>query len=192
MKYIFGLLPFSKTSKVGQLSPWSLVLFGKWFNTNRLFNPKWETSFVYLPEDECFALTSYWLTPNVTEDDNSKHFYKLWRAPWLRSVYKFEENGPSFKTTFNIFEGGKRIPVKATVTEVKSYSSYDCLPDKLKFIGRQIKTEVRIDFSTDIGKGRGTYKGGVVSLYYPFTKDAATSWLNFEYFELPKYVRKLK
>ena len=192
MKYIFGLLPFSKTSKVGQLTPWSLVLFGKWFNTNRLFNPKWETSLSYLPEEQCFAFTSYWLPPNTTEDDSDKYFFKLWRAPWLRINYKFEELKGNFKTTFNIFEKGKRIPVKATVTGIKSYSSYYGLPNFLKFLGKRVKTEIKIDLSTDIGKDRGTWKGGTTSLYYPFTKDLATSWLNFEYYELPKYVKKEK
>ena len=208
---IFALIPYGYDNFH---TGWHLVLFNWWFRLGdkTLFNPKFQTNFSYLPEHSCFHFTRYW--GNIQEQDETdengtplKYYYKIIDAPWQKDLYKkytlkdgvwikvdtkkldSELDKDVFKTTFKFFEDGKRVPVKAELSAYKRHYGIYWFPKFLKPLFETVDKRVWIEFSTGIGKDRGSWKGGTTGLSYPFKKNLATTWLDFEYNELPKYLR---
>lgn len=208
---LFALYPFGYSKSV---TGWHLVLFDRWFRLcdKTKLSKKFETS-LKLAGGLFHFYNAWWggksMVINEDYEDNPI-FYTMFRAPWSRYLYKTEVlvNGvwkalpegswldehpqDEYMTTFKFFDAGKRIPVKARVRgRRKSYSLF-WLPSFMKFLFSKVEEDVTINFSEEIGKDRGSYKGGTTGVTYPFKKNLATSWLEFEYKELPKYLRKEK
>lgn len=209
---IFALYPFGPHNT----KSWHLVLFNFWFSMPKALPMKFKTSFCYLPEHSSFCFDRYWGKPNRKNEfeDDIPYYFKCFNAPWAKFLYKKEylHNGKwckleltsgdwteqqeeedkfkdHFTSTFKFFEDGKRVVVKADVTAEKLYYGIHWFPNWLKPLFNEVRERAWISFSTDIGKGRGTWKGGTVGRSFPFTKNLATTWLNFEYNELPKYLK---
>ena len=86
--YILALLPHSRTSRAGQIVPWHLVLFNRWFNTHRLFNWKWETSLSYDSSKGCFSFHAYWLKNIKSSNEEDSYYFKKWYLPWRKPTLK--------------------------------------------------------------------------------------------------------
>lgn len=195
---------------------WHIVLFNNWF---RLFNEdkldkKWQTSFSYLPYNQAFAFTRYW-GPNLVKADLTTEdfepiyrYFKCINAPWAKFLYKkqilkgkkwilFEgldseaqDVGDVLETTFKFFENNKRVVVKAKVFATKRFYGIHWFPKFLKSLFHDIVTDCWVEFSTGIGKDRGSWKGGTTGMYIPFNKDLKTSWMDFQYTGLQKMLNE--
>ena len=206
MFYIFAIVPFGLSYKQ---KGWHLVLFNNWFKINDL-HKHWQTSFTYLPEEKMFCFTRFWGKPNKFDEDykdtemmyQKSYFQKFIYAPWFKCITKIEylsngkwvedySNRDKYKTTFKFFENEKRIVVKAVLLAERQYFGIWWLPHWLNCFNKK-NTFVYIHFSTDIGKDRGTYKGGTTMLVYPFKRTLKDTWTDFEYNELPLYLNKVK
>lgn len=109
----------------------------------------------------------------------------LYKGKWVRCEDCALAEKDIEEFTFCIYDNGKRVPVKAKVYAYEMRYTKDW-PKPLQWLTTRYEKWIWIDFSTDIGPERGTWKGGIVSDYYPFTKNIKTSWTNYEYLELPK------
>lgn len=195
---------------------WHIVLFNRWF---RLFDEdkldkKWQTSFSYMPDHQAFAFTRYW-GPNLEKSDATTDdfepiywYFKCINAPWAKFLYKeqvlkgkkwitfeglrsdAEKIGDVFETTFKFFENDKRVIVKAKVLATKSFYGIHWFPKFLKPLFHETVTDCWVEFSTGIGKDRGSWKGGTVGMHIPFKKDLKTSWTEFEYTGLQKMLKE--
>lgn len=216
MYRIFCIYPFGKDN----FHPgWHLVLFNHWFKICNL--PGWcQTSISY--SDDVFSFYRYWgpgrkLHDDPIPEDGSKplpYKYYFWDAPWAKFLYRkdylkkgqwipfsdlrFETQKKEevlqdcYTTSFKFKDGEDEIEAEASLTGEKLYYGIHWFPKWLKPLFHEVRTQVWINFSTDIGKGRGSWKGGTVGLSYPFNKNLPTTWLDFQFNELPNYIRKRK
>ena len=198
---------------------WHIVILDKWFKIKNL--PSWcQTSFCYSKDDQVFSFYRYWGPGRTNHEDiydnisTRKYKHYFFQAPWCRFLYKKEylKRGEwipfsdlsfdtqqregvlqdIYNTSFKFTEDGSEIKADATIRGERLYYGVYWFPRWLKPLFAQVHTTCWINFSTDIGCGRGTYKGGTTALRYPFNKNLPTTWLDFEYNELPKYLRKQK
>ena len=110
----------------------------------------------------------------------------LVRDKWVRKSIESEELQDVYKSTFKIFEYEKRIPVKATVIGRRLHYGYKFLPNFLKFIDKDVVELACISFNFGIGKHK------TLSVSYPFKRNLARSWYEFELKELPLYLENIK
>ena len=183
--YIFALVPYSRSSADGQLVPWHLVIFNKWYNTHRLFNAKFETRLLYFRKEGYIGLSCELF---------DKSF--LWRTPWLKEKFKEEtlkdyewvdlkktNEWDIFETNFRMNKGKSRVLNKVVVSGYRSSYSIWWFPKWLKNLYKKQYTEIHIKLSHGIGKNE------TFNLRYPYRKNLITSWVLFEQSELPKYLR---
>lgn len=179
MKHLFSLIPYYKICKNEKVSPWYFVFLNKWINTHKLFNPKWETSLMYDSKNSTLIFTCYWLKSN---NKSNEFFFNKWRMPWKSSIYQIEQFKDTFKTNFYVYNKSKRITIKATVHKVRLYYSLFWLPPFLKKLFKKTKEIVHIHLNNP----------KQLFITYKFKQDLPTSWLNFEYYELSKYLKNLQ
>lgn len=175
----------------------------------------------YMTDERCFYWVDHILPANSnSDDDDEPHHFKIINSPWYRERYKEEiytNNGwveweqshlsplsweewwagrteaqKTITTKFYMYENDEKIPVDVTITGETNYYGHTWLPQYLKFLNHVVKRQIWIEFSTDIGRGRGSWKGGTKALAYPFTESLEKSYLEFELNELPKYLEKRK
>jgi hypothetical protein len=214
MLRIFGVYPYGKDNFH---TGWHLVICNKWIKILNL--PGWcQTAFTY-DDSQCFHFVRYWGPGRNIQDDPlpeencklPKYAHFMFDAPWCRYLYKKEylKRGvwtkysdltwetqereevlqDKYFTKFKFEDEGKEIEVHVTVIGERLHYALYFLPDCLKHLWSQVQTYCWISFSTDIGKNRGTWKGGVTGLRYPLNKNLPTTWLDFEYNELPEYLK---
>jgi hypothetical protein len=201
--YIFALLPFSKISTTCDVN-WHLVIFNKWIDIGRKLPEKYFTYLCYDSADNYFTFKCKWLKYNK-EDSFAKH----WQAFWALIEYKrgfyiadewvwfnrsdinyddvkyYEELSDEYNTSFKLIEGEERITVNVTIKgEGRKYAprilKFNWLKDIYCNIFKTHTEDVNISFSTDIGPDRGTWKGGIVSSWYPFIINLMLSWVDFK------------
>ena len=201
---MLGLVPFSNQSKPGDDVNWYLVLFDKWINLGRKFNYKY---FTYITcSDGFFGFKCHWLKPNKPNRD---YFAIYKQVPWSKMCYErgylikgqwvwledddlnmeakdeIYKKSDTYTTKFILVEDNKRTRVETTVkAEGRRFAPICLKPYWLKTLycnlfKSEIK-EVEIRFSTDIGEGRGTWKGGMGRTYYPFMYNLMLSWVDFK------------
>ena len=202
--YIFALLPFSKTSTSCDDVNWHLVICNKWIDIGRKLPQKYFTYLCYDSADNYFTFKCKWLKYNK-EDSFAKHWQAFWTGiafktgffiadEWVwfytddinyDDVKYYEDLSDEYRTSFKLIEGDERVPVDVTViAEGRKYA-----PSILKFrwlkelyckLFNHTKEKVNIRFSTDIGEGKGTWKGGTMSVYHPYILNLMLSWVDFK------------
>ena len=192
MRYLFALIPYSKTSRAGQIVPWHLVVMDKWFNTHRFFPWHYQISLEYSKYDSCLVFKKYWKTSNSKGEDHSVKIIRLpncrtlfKRFTWIKNEWVLENDKSTdiFKTFFNVYENGKKITVKAEVKGLKWVYCWWWLP-KWAPVFPKTQEDIEIHFNHGIGESK------IRTLFYPFKKDLVTSWIDFEDKELPKYLKR--
>ena len=140
----------------------------------------------------------------------SYRYYNLKNGKWVLNTGKTyeeqkeqEKDQDVYETTFHFFEDKetgktspnklpgdnvKRIVVKAKITAWRRKYCWRILPKWLP-IFPHIVDNIEIDLNEEIGRGRGSWKGGMMGRPYPFTKSLKESWNNFAHLELPKYLK---
>ena len=152
------------------------------------------------PEDYQYASFYYWKGWQLPTYRILQEKYYIKNGQWKKNVaynkfkcswedeQKFEKEQDVYKAQFSFMDGNEKVPVKVKVTGAKRVYCWWWLPQWLT-IKPLIREEVWIEFSTDIGKDRGSWKGGTVGRGYPFTNSLRDSWRKFKKEELPKYIK---
>ena len=145
-------------------------------------------------------------------------YYNLKHGKWVLNTGKTyeeqkeqEKDQDVFETTFHFFENKetgetspvketwhpadstdkskiKRVVVKAKVTAWRRKYCWRCLPKWLPIFPETVD-KIEIELNEDIGKGRGSWKGGTLGLPTDFVGNIRDSWYKFKKEMLPKYLR---
>ena len=90
--------------------------------------------------------------------------------------------------TFNAY-GGK---IKATCWAERYLDAIYWFPKWLKELFYTKREYLEIEFSDEIGRGRGSWKGGTLGLPTDFVGNIRDSWYKFKKEVLPDYLRSKK
>ena len=136
----------------------------------------------------------------------------MYRLPWHKEAFKqgvlinnewidFPCDRNSFETwqkmkkqadrktcTFNAY-GGK---IKATCWAERYLDAIYWFPKWLKELFYTKREHLQIEFSDEIGRGRGSWKGGTLGLPTDFIGSIRDSWYKFKKEVLPDYLRSKK
>lgn len=159
--------------------------FGSNFN-NTLGEPYYHYNFIKLPWHlECFAhsflINDEWIeapTPRLGSEDEK--IYNSLKENADKKVFVFSK--PS-----GILDG--KILMKPVIAEVYAECYHDSIywfPNWLKRLINRKRKRIQIEFSSEIGPGSGSWKGGILGLTADFEKDIETSWEKFRNTELQK------
>ena len=152
-------------------------------------------------EELCFIR---YFGKDLDEDDNGKDYhFSLIRLPWYKEMFehtvlikgdwitlplviRLDGNYKTYealmdksdKTTYTFSAYGKKI--KATCHAEQYRASVYWFPKWLKELFYKVEKFIEIDFSDDIGKGRGSWKGGILGLNAEWKGSIRNSWYHFK------------
>ena len=191
---------------------WHLVIADKWINLG--FDlPYWCKFSIGNLDNGEFCVRRYfgWGLEEDNEGDYPNSF-KVYRLPWHTEAFKqgvlindewidFPCDRNSFETwqkmkkqadrktyTFNAY-GGK---IKATCWAERYLDAIYWFPEWLKELFYTKREHLQIEFSDEIGRGRGSWKGGTLGLPTDFVGNIRDSWYKFKKEVLPDYLRSKK
>ena len=192
---------------------WHLVLFDRWYNLGIYLPSKFQFSFSWV--DDCFMFTRYWGKPNSDKDEEPYH-YTVIRLPWRSEAFKqglfykdrwidyswrAEEYSLGNKKEkyfwdiakladkayiFNAY--GKKII--AQVRGERIWYAPKWFPLWLKELWNEKKEYLHIEFSDEIGKERGSWKGGTVGMATDWTGTVRDSWYSFKNGKLKEIINE--
>lgn len=155
--------------------------FGSNFN-NTLGEPYYHYNFIKLPWHlECFAhsflINDEWIeapVPKLGSEDEK--IYNSLKENANKKVFVFSK----------CIGNGIMKPVIAEVYAECYHDSVYWFPNWLKRLINRKRKRIQIEFSSEIGPGSGSWKGGILGLTADFEKDIETSWEKFRNTELQK------
>ena len=101
---------------------------------------------------------------------------------WREYTEKVQKERDTLNKTFSYKLDGKRVIFKVEVIGTRRLFCWYWLPKWLPIFPVDEK-EIEVRFKTE---------DGICNTYYPFTKNLETSWNNFYYLKLPKYLEAHK
>ena len=150
------------------------------------------------------------------EDDEVPCHYHFIKLPWYREAFKhgIQMDGTWFDvpldknsytladgTTFKVFsalenEADKKTftfvaygeVIKATVHAERYLDAVYWFPKWLKNLWHRERAFIELEFSEEIGKGRGSWKGGILGMNAAYKGSITDSWYNFRDNELKKII----
>ena len=187
--------------------PWHLVIADKFINLG-IFLPKWCEFGVYNHGNGEVSVTRYFGWGRKYHEDGEYYSFKLWRLPWAKDCFKFATliNGEWVEYETDVsFEVHKEYESKA---DRKKYSfkaygkkiyatcwakryvySVYWFPKWLKRLYNSPSDILRIEFSEEIGEGRGSWKGGTVGMFGDYVGSIRESWYKFKQERLPEILK---
>ena len=194
---------------------WHLVLFDRWFDLHTTkINPKCKFSLTTadgIGAELCF--TRYW-GDDLEEDDlgGLPYHFQVIKLPWHFEAFKVgylidgkwkttklrklsERNDLENKADVKRFRflmkaGDETLTNEVTVHAVRYYDSIYWFPLWLKNLIHWHRTHIELEFSEEIGKGRGSWKGGILGMGATFHKSIENSWYLFKNGELLNILKR--
>ena len=201
--------------KTGKRVNWHLVLFDRWFDLHtKEINPKWEFSLTNTDGIGAeLGFTRHWGNDLVEDDwDGKPYHFQVIKLPWHYEAFKvgyllggkwkstnikriIERNsleGKSDKRKFRFLmrAGDETLTNEVTVHAVRYYDSIYWFPLWLKNLIHWHRTHIELEFSEEIGKGRGSWKGGILGMGAAFHKSIENSWYLFKNGELLNILKR--